>query len=84
VKGLSDSLAEQLVSFVNVLRQRPDIMKKPGISETLDWANALMKLGAKELNRDVLKSTLVCIVKSQDDLLRIDVDSFQFFTGRQG
>jgi MoxR-like ATPase len=84
VKGLSDSLAEQLVSFVNVLRQRPDIMKKPGISETLDWANALMKLGAKELNRDVLKSTLVCIVKSQDDLLRIDVDSFQFFTVKQG
>jgi MoxR-like ATPase len=84
VKGLSDSLAEQLVSFVNVLRQRPDIMKKPGISETLDWANALMKLGAKELNRDVLKSTLVCIVKSQDDLLRIDVDSFQYFTSRQG
>jgi MoxR-like ATPase len=83
VKGLSDSLAEQLVSFVNVLRQRPDIMKKPGISETLDWANALMKLGAKELNREVLKSTLVCIVKSQDDLLRIDVDSFQYFTGRQ-
>jgi MoxR-like ATPase len=84
VKGLSDSLAEQLVSFVNVLRQRPDIMKKPGISETLDWANALMKLGAKELNREVLKSTLVCIVKSQDDLLRIDVDSFQFFTVKQG
>ncbi|MCS7117483.1 MAG: MoxR family ATPase [Thaumarchaeota archaeon] len=84
VKGLNESLAEQLVNVVNMLRSRPDIMKKPGISETLDWANAMMRVGAKELNKEVLKSTLICVIKSQDDLLRLDVDSLISTLSRMG
>ncbi|MEN3048179.1 MAG: MoxR family ATPase [Candidatus Caldarchaeales archaeon] len=84
VKGLNEGLAEQLVNLVNVLRSRPDIMKKPGISETLDWANAMMRIGAKELNRDVLRSTLICVIKSQDDLIRVDVDSLLSTLSRMG
>ncbi|MCS7127575.1 MAG: MoxR family ATPase [Thaumarchaeota archaeon] len=84
VKGLNEGLAEQLVNLVNVLRSRPDVMKKPGISETLDWANAMMRIGAKELNRDVLKSTLICVIKSQDDLMRVDVDSLLSTLSRMG
>lgn len=84
VKGLNETLAEQLVNVVNMLRSRPDIMKKPGISETLDWANAMMRVGAKELNKDVLRSTLICVIKSQDDLMRLDVDSLLSTLSRMG
>jgi len=75
VKGLEDSVMERIVDFVNIVRQRPDISKKPGISESLDWANALARLSVKELNREVVYSTLSCIIKSQDDLVRLDIES---------
>lgn len=75
VKSLDDSLAEKLVGFVNLIRQRSDILKKPGIAETLDWARALSELGARELNRDIVKSTLMCLIKTQEDAAKIDVES---------
>jgi len=75
VGSLDDSLAEKLVGFVNLIRQRNDILKKPGVAETLDWAKALAELGAKELNSDIVKSTLLCVIKTQEDAAKIDVDS---------
>jgi len=75
VKSLDDSLAEKLVGFVNLIRQRSDILKKPGVAETLDWAKALSELGARELNRDIVKSTLLCLIKTQEDAAKIDIDS---------
>lgn len=75
VKSLDDFLAEKLVGFVNLIRQRSDILKKPGIAETLDWARALSELGARELNRDIVKSTLMCLIKTQEDAAKIDVES---------
>jgi MoxR-like ATPase len=75
VKSLDDSLAEKLVGFVNLIRQRSDILKKPGVAETLDWARALSELGARELNRDIVRSTLLCLIKTQEDAAKIDVES---------
>jgi len=75
VKSIDDSVAEKIVSFVNLIRQRNDILKKPGVAETLDWAKALTELGAKEFNKEIVKSTLLCIIKTQEDISRIDVES---------
>ncbi|MEM0445350.1 MAG: MoxR family ATPase [Nitrososphaerota archaeon] len=81
VKGLDPAVMEKIVDFVNLVRQRPDISKKPGISESLDWANALAKLSAKDFNRDVVRATLSCIVKTQEDLVRLDIDSMLSMLG---
>ena len=47
-----------------------DFLKKPGISETLDWANALITMQRDYLDEDVVKETLGCILKYQDDIKR--------------
>ena len=43
-------------------------MKRPGTSETLDWAAALLALGGPALSRDVVRETLGFLVKDAEDL----------------
>lgn len=81
VRGLPDNVVEKIVDFVNLIRQRQDILKKPGISESIDWATALAKLSVKDLTRDIVQSTLPCIVKTQEDLQRLDIDSMLSMLG---
>jgi MoxR-like ATPase len=59
-------LAQQLVRFVHSLREL-DLYKLPGVAETLDWAEALVALDAKELDLPVLEHTLGLLLKYQDD-----------------
>ena len=47
-------------------------IKKPGISETLDWSDALLSLKKKELDNKIVMETLGCIIKSPDDINKID------------
>jgi hypothetical protein len=47
-----------------------DFLKRPGISETLDWAMALMTVGRKYLDVDIVRETIGCILKYQDDIKR--------------
>ncbi|MCS7129673.1 MAG: MoxR family ATPase [Candidatus Caldarchaeum sp.] len=68
VPQLSPKMADEVVAFVQKLRQINELNKKPGISETIDWANALNVLGASELNHSVIESTLSCLIKNEDDL----------------
>lgn len=68
--GLSAELRKGLVDLVQRLRNR-DLFKKPGVSETIDWAAALMSLDAKVLTPGTLRDTLGVVLKYQDDLVRI-------------
>ena len=63
-------LAGQVVSFVQALR-RADLSKLPGVAETLDWASALMALGAIELDEEVVDSTLGVVLKYEEDVHRV-------------
>lgn len=75
--GISEALAEQVVRFIQALR-REELVKLPGIAETLDWAQALMHLHAERLDAAVVNATLGIILKYQDDvdkMQRIDVDA---------
>ena len=67
VPDLSPKLARQAVEFVQGLR-RANLRKSPSISETLDWAHALLALNASAIDRDVLESTLSVLVKHEADL----------------
>jgi len=67
VPDLSPKLAQQAVEFVQKLRTT-DMRKSPSISETLDWANALVALNAKNLDKQTLEDTLSVLVKHEADL----------------
>lgn len=67
---LSAQLAKQVVDFVQRLRQE-ELYKRPGVAETLDWAEALAHLQAKELDTAVINATLGIILKYQDDVDKI-------------
>ena len=65
--GMEDSLAHQVAIFMQNIR-REDLMKKPGISETLDWAEALIRLQRHALDAETVEETLGCIFKYREDI----------------
>ncbi len=67
VPELSPKLARQAVELVQKLRTM-DMRKSPSISETLDWAKALVTLNAENLDKSVLDSTLSVLLKHESDL----------------
>jgi len=67
VPGASDRLARQITAFVQELR-RVDLYKAAGVSETLDWAAALVALGRDVLDADVIDETLGVLLKNQEDI----------------
>jgi MoxR-like ATPase len=69
VPGIDAHLATQIVQFVQRVRQL-NLRKTPSISETLDWALALVVLGASVLSRDLLVETLNLLLKDKDDITR--------------
>lgn len=67
VPDLNPKLAQQAVEFVQKLRNA-EMRKSPSISETLDWANALVALNAKSLDKQTLEDTLSVLVKHEADI----------------
>jgi MoxR-like ATPase len=67
VPDLNPKLAQQAVEFVQKLR-RADMRKSPSISETLDWANALVSLNATNIDKETLEDTLSVLLKHEADL----------------
>jgi MoxR-like ATPase len=65
--GVPTQLAEDVVAFVQRLRQ-VDLTKVPGIAETLDWAAALVTLGAESLSAERVEQTLGALLKYQEDV----------------
>ncbi|HLX35194.1 MAG TPA: MoxR family ATPase [Candidatus Limnocylindrales bacterium] len=63
-------LARQVVDFVHRLRAA-DLTKVPGIAETLDWAAALMALGAAELSETIVDETLGVVLKYEEDIRHV-------------
>ena len=68
---VSEALARQVVVAVQQLRERDDLLKPPGVAETLDWARALELLGTSELDLDVASRTLGALVKYREDTDRV-------------
>jgi len=70
VPAINKTLADQICSFMQVVREK-DFYKKPGISETLDWANALIQLHRDHLDRSAVEETLGCILKHFEDIRKM-------------
>ena len=73
VPGVSERLAEQISRFMTQARQM-DFYKRPGVAESLDWAQALLALHRNELDADAVRETIGCILKYQDDIKRVESD----------
>lgn len=69
VPELSPRLARQAVELVQRLRNL-DLKKSPSVSETLDWARALVTLNARSLDRETLDNTLTVLLKHESDVQR--------------
>ncbi len=67
VPNLRPELAKQAVAVVHQLRQM-DLRKTPSISETLDWARALVALNAEHIDEQTLTNTLTVLLKYEADV----------------
>jgi MoxR-like ATPase len=67
VPELSSKLAQQAVEVVQSLRQM-DLKKSPSVSETIDWAKALVMLNADSLDKKTLETTLTVLLKHESDV----------------
>ena len=65
-----ERLAREVVGFVHRLREA-DLTKVPGIAETLDWAAALLSLGARELAPELVDETLGVVLKYEEDIRQV-------------
>jgi MoxR-like ATPase len=83
VPELAPKLARQAVELVHRLRTM-DMRKSPSISETLDWAKALVTLNANALDDTTLENTLSVLLKHEADLQRARRTLFQPPVGRKG
>ena len=72
--GLDEALAAQVARAAAYLRQSEKVTKKPSVAESLDWAEALMALGAQELDEDAAAQTLGFALKNNDDIREMLAD----------
>ncbi|MGA0606485.1 AAA family ATPase [Phenylobacterium sp. VNQ135] len=71
VPGIEARLTRELVAFVQSLRTL-DLRKAPSISETVDWARALVLLHADSLDAEVVRDTLNVILKFEQDIAAVE------------
>jgi MoxR-like ATPase len=64
---LPDTIARKLVEVVQMVREL-DLKKPPSIAESIDWARALLLLGASDIDQDTFRDTMSVIVKHRTDL----------------
>jgi MoxR-like ATPase len=64
---LSDAVARRLVEVVGMVREL-DLKKPPSIAESIDWARALLLLGAKDIDAAIFNETMSVIVKHRTDM----------------
>jgi len=71
VPGISKDLAAQLAAFAQRVRAL-DLRKAPSIAETIDWARALLLLGASALDKRLAADTLGALLKHEEDRTKVE------------
>ena len=83
VPEAEEKLARQVAAAVQGLRSM-DLYKPPGVAETLDWTEALVALGAKELDEALIEATLGSVVKYREDQQQALGAALRLLTGTGG
>jgi len=79
--GVPDRLAGQVTAFVQELRTA-ELYKTAGVSETLDWAAALVALDRDELDAETVEETLGILLKNQEDIQAVRGERIQAMLNR--
>ena len=73
VPGVSGQLAGEVGRFMQALRGRR-LLKSPGVAESIDWVDALIRLRQEHLDVEAVQQTLGCILKDQHDVHSLTTD----------
>jgi MoxR-like ATPase len=76
IPDIQQTLAEQICQFMQKLRQI-NFYKRPGIAETLDWAQALLHLNQAVLVPETIRETVGCILKYHEDVEKFKRDEME-------
>jgi len=68
---VSTRLATQVATAVQRIRSSDNILKPPGVAESLDWARALQRLGHDQLDVAAAAETLGAVLKYREDAERV-------------
>ena len=79
--GVPERLAGQVTAFVQELRTA-ELYKTAGVSETLDWAAALVALDRDELDAETVEETLGILLKNQEDIQAVRGERMQAMLNR--
>jgi MoxR-like ATPase len=79
--GVPERLADQVTAFVQELRTA-ELYKTAGVSETLDWAAALVALDRDELDAETIEETLGILLKNQEDIQAVRGERIQAMLNR--
>ncbi|WP_394829818.1 AAA family ATPase [Pendulispora albinea] len=71
VPGISKALASELARIAGEVRKM-DLRKAPSIAETIDWARALVLLGASALDPELARATLGALLKHEEDRVKVE------------
>ncbi|PCH81558.1 MAG: ATPase [Hyphomicrobiales bacterium] len=82
VPDCSIALAQNIAGFVSALRKK-DLIKKPGIAETLDWASVLVGLDISDIrdNVEAVHRSLLCLLKTREDREAVPPEVFVQLAG---
>ena len=73
VPGVSGQLADEVGRFMQALRGRR-LLKSPGVAESIDWVDALIRLRQEHLDVEAVQQSLGCILKDQNDIRNLTAD----------
>jgi MoxR-like ATPase len=73
VPAISDALSAEITRIIHTVRKL-NLVKAPGVAETLDWASALVALNTHQLDPEVIAETTGCFLKDESDLRKFEAE----------
>ena len=70
---ISNALSAEITRVIHTIRKM-NLVKVPGVAETLDWATALVALNTEQIDREIIAETSGCFLKDESDLRRVDAE----------
>jgi MoxR-like ATPase len=71
--AISEALSSEITRLIQAVRKL-NLVKVPGVAETLDWASALVVLNASQLDQEVIAETAGCFLKDEADLRKFEAE----------
>jgi MoxR-like ATPase len=71
VPAIGEALSAEVTRVIQAIRKL-NLVKVPGVAETLDWATALVVLNTPQLDREVIAETAGCFLKDEADLRKFE------------